>query len=480
MKTKKIVFSSVLFLSIFSSLCFGMMCADLCIDMMDTKEEKEEEISTFSLFVHDKSEQKKLDQKLAYAACHNQFELAKKAIEQGADVNYCEGPYAHSHNSALFFAYHHKNYEIAELIRSQNPESHIKQQALGEGLIHAAQGGETEQVEKLLGLGVDVNYKCLESCRSTALHRAANQNYPKIALILLEKRAKVNAKDNFGRTPFHYAVTGYFKKDQIERTNAIIQLLVEHGADIYALDKDKKSVYQTALEWECDQSTLSLLKKLTQFKCTISLEDETKDSYFSMQSMEEKSQKIYSKNQRKKYKKLEKQRVLNKILIGAVHNGDTTQFKKILKKGAKINGQDSQGLTPLHVATYRHDVPLVRLLLENHARINVRNKNGDTALHFICGYPFTDVDVEKIKEIITLFKEKGADINILNYRNQTPFDQAIEFGTDDNVLKMLRELGALSAKSLGMECSPKMVLVEEKNSESFLFDKTDPSICFLQ
>ena len=200
MKTKKIIFFSVFFLSIFSSLCFGMI----------SDEEREER----------------------------------------------------------FFLY--------------------KYPILGRDLVIASHNGDIKQVEKLLGLGADVNYQYPDgildtSGHSTALHRAANQNYPEIALILLKKGANINARADVERTPLHYAVTGYFKKDNIESTNAIIRLLVKHGADIYALDKDKKSVYQTALEWDCDQSTLNLLQELISLKkapdvsCSICLGDETED-----------------------------------------------------------------------------------------------------------------------------------------------------------------------------------------------------------
>ena len=107
-------------------------------------------------------------------------------------------------------------------------------------------------------------------------------------MLLLNRGACPKIEDKCGVTPLHYAVIGAFKTSpkEIENTNIIIQLLFDHGADIHAIDKYGKSVYQTALEYKCDQSTLNLLQNLASLKkdpdyvsCSICLGDEKKDLF---------------------------------------------------------------------------------------------------------------------------------------------------------------------------------------------------------
>ena len=249
MQTKKIIFFSALALSIFPSLCFGMM---------DIEEEKKE-ISI---------ERTELNKALFSAVSGNKLELVKMFLEGGADINIrdCDVNYRKD--------------------RIKQQEDRIKQQALGEALIKAAERGKTKQVEKLLDLGADVNYQSTTGySRMSALHRAANQNHPRTVLLLLSRGANPKIKDNHGGTPLHYAVTGLFKKssEEIQNTNFIILLLRDFGANVTAIDRSGRDAYFIACRFDCDKSTLNLLQELTPLKkapdvfCSICLGDETKD-----------------------------------------------------------------------------------------------------------------------------------------------------------------------------------------------------------
>ncbi len=66
-------------------------------------------------------------------------------------------------------------------------------------IFRAAESGNTEEVQKLLDEGVDVDIR--NDNRSTLLHLAARNGHAKTVELLLNKGAKVNAKDNDGNTP---------------------------------------------------------------------------------------------------------------------------------------------------------------------------------------------------------------------------------------------------------------------------------------
>jgi ankyrin repeat protein len=48
-----------------------------------------------------------------------------------------------------------------------------------------------------------------------------------------------------------------------------------------------------------------------------------------------------------------------------------------------INNQDINGLTPLHLSIIRNHIPLVSILLENGANVNILDKHGKTPLHYL-------------------------------------------------------------------------------------------------
>jgi ankyrin repeat protein len=80
---------------------------------------------------------------------------------------------------------------------------------------------------------------------------------------------------------------------------------------------------------------------------------------------------------------------LNKTLIELAGNGniDTDDLITILmKKGAEINFQSSNGNTALMEACFSSNVKLVKRLLSYSADINIKNSRGATALLYACGH----------------------------------------------------------------------------------------------
>ena len=126
-------------------------------------------------------------------------------------------------------------------------------------------------------------------------------------------------------------------------------------------------------------------------------------SCFSMQPIEEEVV-TYSKNQRKKYKKREKQRALNNALMDVAAEGDAEQVEKLLNQGAKINCQSGTGLTPLHYAILCQNQEVAVLLLRYQARRDIRDEDGSTAFDFFdasgAAYAsYVDALDQKIKEL---------------------------------------------------------------------------------
>ena len=63
-----------------------------------------------------------------------------------------------------------------------------------------------------------------------------------------------------------------------------------------------------------------------------------------------------------------------------IHNLDLINFL-LDQKGVDVNQQDELGDTPLHIATRMGNLPLIQLLTDRGARLDIKNKRGETLLH---------------------------------------------------------------------------------------------------
>jgi len=95
----------------------------------------------------------------------------------------------------------------------------------------------------LAGVGADVNAK--EEDGWTPLHYAVYEGYKEIAELLIAKGADVNAKEEDGWTPLHDAAT-----------KEIAELLIDNGADVNAKDGTGSTALDTA-----EEATANLLRK---------------------------------------------------------------------------------------------------------------------------------------------------------------------------------------------------------------------------
>ncbi|MGL5029615.1 MAG: ankyrin repeat domain-containing protein [Wolbachia pipientis] len=66
-------------------------------------------------------------------------------------------------------------------------------------------------------------------------------------------------------------------------------------------------------------------------------------------------------------------------LYQAVSNYDVDKVKSLIENGIDLNERSSNGNTPLHKAIMLENIPVVRLLLINRAKLFIKNKKGETA-----------------------------------------------------------------------------------------------------
>ncbi len=98
---------------------------------------------------------------------------------------------------------------------------------------------------------------------------------------------------------------------------------------------------------------------------------------------------------------------INHKLMMACHCGDLNLVKRFISEGADPNYHDyTNSNFPLMEASYRYNNEVIEFLIENGADINLRNKNGNTALHKAVFFMRT--------KSARLLIDKGANIYTVN------------------------------------------------------------------
>jgi uncharacterized protein len=224
-------------------------------------------------------------------------------------------------------------------------------------LIEAADSGNMEAMKVLLEKGANVNVR--DSYGWTALMTAVSDGHPeimnyvrylssafweknnpakkdhtKVAALLLEKGADVNARDEAGRTALIAA--------SYDGKSKVVELLIEKGADVEA----KSSDGSTALISAAGRGQTEVVKLLLKKGATA----DAKDNF----------------NQT--------------ALMKAAWMRHPEVVKALLDKRADVNAKGSNGWTALNSAAAVGDPEVVKLLLDAGADINAKTATGETAL----------------------------------------------------------------------------------------------------
>jgi ankyrin len=84
-----------------------------------------------------------------------------------------------------------------------------------------------------------------------------------------------------------------------------------------------------------------------------------------------------------------------------------------------LNLEDDGGRTPLHIASGNCCTGVVMVLLQKHAKMDVKGKAGETPLHVAAQ--------EGCSNAVLLLLDHGAKINARDKQSRTPLKRAIEY-----------------------------------------------------
>lgn len=264
-----------------------------------------------------------------YHKTGNETNEIKSLIEQGADVNARD---KESGETPLMYACGSYDYD-----------------KLG--------NGNLELARFLISKGADVNARDID-VGGTALGIAALSGNVEITKLLIDNGADVNAKDSQGITPLINAQLAIREKQQ--EAIEIAKILIEKGADVNMRDNNEM---------------IQLLKNISTDELFESIE------LYLLNSEE-------AENYIKEYIK---ESLANGADINCVKD---CQIEHIDEENGNIGYETLYGaysaynpnlksVTPLMVAVTHNEYDLSKFLIENGADVNIKNKEGKTALDLV-------------------------------------------------------------------------------------------------
>ncbi len=260
-----------------------------------------------------------------------------------------------------------------EICNQNNNQDIIEKQTGGtiqSDFEEACRNGDIKVVMDLIDKGADVNAS--NNWGNTPLHYALDNGHTEVAMALIDKGADVNARDNAGDTPLHYALD----KGHTEAAMA----LIDKGADVNARnnsqDNDEYTPLHLALMNGHTEAAMAAIDK----GADVNARDNAGET----------------------------------PLHYALSNGRTEVAMAAIDKGADVNARDNAGETPLHLALMNGHTEVAMAVIDKGADMNARDNAGDAPLHYALMNGHT--------EVAMAITNKGADIYQKNKKGETAID----------------------------------------------------------
>jgi len=319
----------------------------------------------------------------------------------------------------------------------------------------AACRGDLSRVKKHVEQGTDVNAR--DECGCTPMHWAVLAESPEVADFLIGKGADVNAKDARNFTPLMAA-----------RGLPMVELLISKGADIQAQENLQEL---TKLHMACRKGDKDVVKFLISKGAEVDRKNSSGQTPLWLAANYGHREIVELLiNKGADIKEVSSKRSGHNPLYIAARNGHREIVELLINKGADVNSRTRDGSTPLHIATLNGHIETAKLLVEKGADVNAKSDDGSTALSLAEKTSDTEIiellkrhgakedaagipeesqptkslhqaaekgDVEEVKRLIA----RGADVNALDELLNTPLCKAAGLGNME-VVKLLVEAGA--------------------------------------
>ncbi|XP_071050051.1 protein phosphatase 1 regulatory subunit 12A isoform X10 [Onthophagus taurus] len=325
----------------------------------------------------------------------------------------------------------------------------------------ACAAGEKDEVLRLLEKGADIDTANVDGL--TALHQACIDDNLDMVEFLVEHGADVNRGDNEGWTPLHATASCGFL--------SIAKYLIDHGANVAAVNCDG----ELALDITESERMEELLKSEVEAR---GIDCEKARSEEERLMLRDATEWLSSKT--------------SSVDIGNAKTGATPLhvasakgyvkvIKVLLQCGADVNKQDNDGWTPLHAASHWGQMEATELLANNMADMDAQNFVGQT--------PFDVCDNDMLPHLDMLKKRQVKDEAMRGLGKKRPeqdrttevemptkvkrVEVKIESNEEDENLKKESEVGMEVSSSSGTDSNSASDDSESDDSESEIKNKVN-------
>ncbi|KAM6321050.1 protein phosphatase 1 regulatory subunit 12A isoform 2-T2 [Aegotheles albertisi] len=228
----------------------------------------------------------------------------------------------------------------------------------GAVFLAACSSGDTEEVLRLLERGADINYANVDGL--TALHQACIDDNVDMVKFLVENGANINQPDNEGWIPLHAAAScGYLD---------IAEYLISQGAHVGAVNSEGDTPLDIAEEEAMEEL----------------LQNEVNKQGVDIEAARKEEERIMLRDARQwlnsgRINDVRHAKSGGTALHVAAAKGYTEVLKLLIQAHYDVNIKDYDGWTPLHAAAHWGKEEACRILVENLCDMEAVNKVGQTA-----------------------------------------------------------------------------------------------------
>ncbi|KAL4967300.1 ankyrin repeat-containing domain protein [Aspergillus stella-maris] len=291
------------------------------------------------------------------------------------------------------------------LLRHHVDPDSTREGNLATPLAIAATNRHLEVCRLLLDHGADPNHPSIDPpILSKTCNDDVHKVTPDILELLIDRGAKVNAKEEDGETALFYAV----RSGQI----SLVQCLLDHGAEINLWARTWCPLFYSV------HAGVGICKLLIERGASIETPSERGTTALLLAAMHEYADIVSLLLQHNVALDIANEKSGFTPLLEAARNGNSEITRMLMEAGADANHQSIFGYGPVHLAV-KNDC--LRVLLEYPKRIDLNQKisSGETPLIHAMETP--TVPMENIKLLIN----SGADLNAQTLYGNTALSMAV-------------------------------------------------------
>eukprot|EP01080_Neovahlkampfia_damariscottae_P011597 gene11597-4840_t len=345
--------------------------------------------------------------------------------------------------------YHIKKDIIKEVITEEKDhivektEADITKLTKSELLFYYSKNGNYDGIKDIIEFDKTLLRICEPDTKLNLMHFSTLNNHFKIVEYLIDKGLDVNSQDKFNRTPLLIACSKGFKD--------IVHLVLQNGGNLNCRDfygytpsqlalrsrkfdiVDDLMLYGvnlnlknyngfTSLHLCLQNGDLEVLNYLLDKNVKMNIRNQSDETPLMTGVKNDKLKPVSILLSNSLVDKFCKNQLNQNIFHISCYFGYLKMIKLFLEKFDEkeikkfMNLVDHRGRTPVHYCSQMNHIDCLELLQKYIENVNTQDRKGDTPLHLSLNYP----------DIARLLVQMGADKNIKNERNLTPYQMNLK------------------------------------------------------